>query len=72
MNIAYIRVSSVDQNERRQIEALKKFNIDNGKRSFQLNLSKLEDLSLGNVALTHIITKQMINVLIKNQTACSK
>lgn len=28
MNIAYIRVSSVDQNERRQIEALKKFNID--------------------------------------------
>lgn len=28
MNIAYIRVSSVDQNESRQIEGLKKFNID--------------------------------------------
>lgn len=28
MNIAYIRVSTVDQNEERQIEGLKKFNID--------------------------------------------
>jgi DNA invertase Pin-like site-specific DNA recombinase len=28
MNIAYIRVSSIDQNEARQIEGLKKYNID--------------------------------------------
>lgn len=28
MNIAYIRVSSVDQNEERQIQSLKKFNIE--------------------------------------------
>ncbi len=28
MNIAYVRVSSVDQNEGRQIEGLKKYNID--------------------------------------------
>lgn len=28
MNIAYVRVSSVDQNEARQIEALRKFNIE--------------------------------------------
>ena len=28
MNVAYIRVSSVDQNEARQIEALKKYNIE--------------------------------------------
>ena len=28
MNIAYIRVSTVDQNEERQIEGLKKYNID--------------------------------------------
>lgn len=27
-NVAYVRVSSVEQNEQRQIEALKKFNID--------------------------------------------
>ena len=27
-NIAYIRVSSIDQNEARQVEALKKYNID--------------------------------------------
>lgn len=28
MNIAYIRVSIVEQNEARQLEGLKKFNID--------------------------------------------
>ena len=28
MNIAYVRVSSVDQNEERQLEGLKKYNID--------------------------------------------
>lgn len=28
MNIAYVRVSTVDQNEERQIEALKKYNIE--------------------------------------------
>lgn len=28
MNIAYVRVSSIDQNESRQLEALKKFNIE--------------------------------------------
>lgn len=28
MNIAYVRVSTVDQNEQRQIEGLKKYNID--------------------------------------------
>ena len=28
MNIAYVRVSSVDQNEARQVEALKKFEIE--------------------------------------------
>ena len=28
MNLAYVRVSTVEQNEERQIEALKKFNIE--------------------------------------------
>lgn len=28
MNIAYVRVSSLDQNEQRQVEALQKYNID--------------------------------------------
>ena len=28
MNIAYIRVSSIDQNEQRQIEAMQKYNIE--------------------------------------------
>ena len=28
MNIAYIRVSTVEQNEARQVEALKKYNIE--------------------------------------------
>lgn len=28
MNVAYVRVSSVDQNESRQVEALKKYNIE--------------------------------------------
>ena len=28
MNIAYIRVSTVEQNEQRQIEAMKPFNIE--------------------------------------------
>ncbi|WP_400154093.1 recombinase family protein [Bacillus albus] len=28
MNIAYIRVSTVEQNEARQVEAMKQYNID--------------------------------------------
>lgn len=36
MNIAYIRVSTVDQNESRQLEGLKKYNID---RIFQEKVS---------------------------------
>ncbi|HEY5585242.1 MAG TPA: recombinase family protein, partial [Ruminiclostridium sp.] len=28
MNIAYVRVSTIEQNEARQIEGLKKYNID--------------------------------------------
>ena len=28
MNIAYVRVSSIDQNEERQVEGLTKYNID--------------------------------------------
>ena len=28
MNIAYIRVSTIEQNEARQLEGLKKYNID--------------------------------------------
>ena len=29
MNVAYVRVSTVEQNEERQTEGLKKYNIDN-------------------------------------------
>lgn len=32
MKIAYVRVSTVEQNESRQIEALEKYGIENGSR----------------------------------------
>lgn len=49
-NIAYVRVSTVDQNEERQIEALKKYNIDkwfiekvSGKNKNRPELNKMLD-----------------------------
>lgn len=77
MNIAYVRVSTVDQNEQRQIEALQKYNIDkwytekvSGKNTNRPELNSMLDFSReGDTIYIHDFsrlarsTKDLLNIV---------
>lgn len=77
MNIAYVRVSTVEQNEGRQLEGLKKYNIDkwfiekvSGKNTKRLQLKAMIDFARdGDLIYVHSLdrlarsTKDLLNIV---------
>ena len=53
-NIAYVRVSTLEQNESRQIEALEKFNIDRTKQDRIYFFPGRKGIHEGKIIVKHI------------------